>query len=140
MRTVKLYFLLRENRESGPHSLAALRTMGLRPLDLIWVDSQSTSWCYARELPELKTAIRKPEKCPVLFQSAIPATQGRSRREGRQEAFRGSPADYLRPLPPLRERPPMDRQEYIWKKKPVRRASFSPVLLVFAAALLAALV
>jgi hypothetical protein len=51
------YLLLRDNHETGPHSLEELKALSLRNLDLIWVEGVSEHWDYATEFAELKPFI-----------------------------------------------------------------------------------
>jgi hypothetical protein len=48
------YLLLRDNKESGPYTLNDLVSLGLKPYDLVWVESRSAAWRYPSEIPELK--------------------------------------------------------------------------------------
>jgi hypothetical protein len=48
------YLLLRDNKESGPYTLNDLVSLGLKPYDLVWVESRSAAWRYSSEIPELK--------------------------------------------------------------------------------------
>ncbi len=48
------YILLRDNKETGPHSAADLQKIGLKANDLIWVECQSVSWRNPGEISELK--------------------------------------------------------------------------------------
>lgn len=50
----KVYLLLRNNKQSGPYSLEELVQSGIKPLDLIWIEGASTSWCYPAEISALK--------------------------------------------------------------------------------------
>jgi len=54
---MKKYLLLRDNRQSGPHSIEQLGSIGLLPMDLIWMENESTSWNYPEEIEELKHLI-----------------------------------------------------------------------------------
>jgi len=58
------YLLLRNNKESGPHTLQALLTMGLRPYDLVWVEGRSAAWRYPSEVEELKPYAQAVEEQP----------------------------------------------------------------------------
>lgn len=58
------YLLLRNNKESGPHTLQALLTMGLRPYDLVWVEGRSAAWRYPSEVEELKPHAQAVEEQP----------------------------------------------------------------------------
>lgn len=48
------YLLLRNNKESGPHSLDDLMELGLKPYDLVWVQGKSAAWRYPSEVDELR--------------------------------------------------------------------------------------
>lgn len=50
---MKEYLLLRNNKQSGPYSAEDLRSMGLRALDLVWVEKKSSCWRYPSEIREL---------------------------------------------------------------------------------------
>jgi hypothetical protein len=49
-----MYLLLRNNKQSGPHSLDEMRSLGLKAYDLVWVDGKSAAWRYPCEVEELK--------------------------------------------------------------------------------------
>jgi len=51
---MKSYLLLRDNKQSGPHSYEEILQLGLLAYDLIWVDGKSAAWRYPGELPEFK--------------------------------------------------------------------------------------
>lgn len=48
------YQLLRDNKESGPYTAAALIEKGLKPYDLIWATGKTAAWQYPSEVNELK--------------------------------------------------------------------------------------
>jgi hypothetical protein len=48
------YLLLRNNKQTGPHSLDEIRAMQLKAYDLVWVEGKSAAWRYPGELEELK--------------------------------------------------------------------------------------
>ncbi|HEX5025325.1 MAG TPA: hypothetical protein VFV68_08630, partial [Agriterribacter sp.] len=50
---MKEYLLLRNNIKSGPYSLHELNELGLRAIDLVWVEGESFSWRYPSEIIEL---------------------------------------------------------------------------------------
>jgi hypothetical protein len=54
---MKKYLLLRDNRQSGPHTIQQMGSFGLHPLDLIWIENESTSWKYPEEVEELKDLV-----------------------------------------------------------------------------------
>jgi len=54
------YLLLRDNQQSGPYSFEQLKTSGVLPTDLIWVQGKSEGWAYAAEIEELKVLFQLP--------------------------------------------------------------------------------
>ena len=58
------YLLLRNNKESGPHSLDDLMELGLKPYDLVWVQGKSAAWRYPSEIEELKPFAPQVEEQP----------------------------------------------------------------------------
>jgi hypothetical protein len=57
MLAMKKYRLLRDNQESGPYNFEELTSVGLRSLDLIWTDGETTKWEYAGDMEMLKEFI-----------------------------------------------------------------------------------
>ena len=49
----KVYLLLRNNRQIGPLTIGELRQQNLQPSDLIWIEGESSAWCYPSELEAL---------------------------------------------------------------------------------------
>ncbi len=81
----KVYLLLRNNQQTGPHSLNELMELGLQPFDLIWVEGKSYGWSYPSEIDTLKpfvpaitagqkteTAVKQPERAPASAQKPMP--------------------------------------------------------------------
>lgn len=56
----KVYLLLRNNQQTGPHSLEELLQAGLKPMDLIWVEGKSFGWSYPSEIEALKPFLTTP--------------------------------------------------------------------------------
>jgi len=50
----RVYLLLRNNKESGPHSLEELIALLPKPFDLIWIEGKSAGWAYPTDIEELK--------------------------------------------------------------------------------------
>ena len=68
----KVYLLLRNNTQTGPHSLEELAQLNLKPLDLVWVEGKSYGWSYPIEIDVLKPLVEPQEKFdqnpePVTF-------------------------------------------------------------------------
>jgi hypothetical protein len=57
----RVYLLLRNNKQSGPHSLDELIALAPKPFDLIWVEGKSVGWSYPTEIEGLKTYITATE-------------------------------------------------------------------------------
>ena len=55
---MKLYFLLRNNIESGPYTQKDLKEIGLAPSDLLWIEGDSTAWQHPTEINGLKSIAR----------------------------------------------------------------------------------
>ncbi|MDB5196297.1 MAG: hypothetical protein JWP88_668, partial [Flaviaesturariibacter sp.] len=71
---MKTYLLLRDNHETGPHTLEELKALSLGNLDLIWVEGVSQHWDFATEFTELKpfvtSSTQPPKKQVTLRQSS----------------------------------------------------------------------
>lgn len=61
---MNLYRLLRNNKETGPHSQEEMIAMGFKPYDLIWVEGKSAGWRYPSEIPEFKEVAPAIEEQP----------------------------------------------------------------------------
>ncbi len=48
------YLLLRDNKQSGPYSVAEIIERGIKPYDLVWLEGKSAAWRYPSEIEELK--------------------------------------------------------------------------------------
>lgn len=55
------FFLLRDNRESGPYSARELKAAGLFTTDLLWEEGESTCWKNPAEFPVLAGSIQEPK-------------------------------------------------------------------------------
>jgi hypothetical protein len=51
---LRVYLLLRNNKQEGPFSLEELLLKKLKPHDLVWVEGQSAGWRYPNEVDELR--------------------------------------------------------------------------------------
>lgn len=68
---MKQYLLLRDNQESGPWSREELSVMGLKNLDLIWIEQVSTQWTYAPEVEDLKNLVQEDAPAHPAHRSGI---------------------------------------------------------------------
>ena len=57
---MKIYYLLRNNKESGPFTLAELKEAPVFTTDLIWINGESTSWQEPGEIAELAGVAKDP--------------------------------------------------------------------------------
>lgn len=137
---MKRYLLLRNNRETGPYSLEQLLTAGLQPLDLVWVEGESTSWSHPHEMDGLRQAVaheRKPSprSAPASrhIYIAMPARPNEGgRKTASAPAFSqegGSPA--MHHMPELRERTREAEEGPVWRKPMFRVGGVVNVLFVF---------
>jgi hypothetical protein len=68
------YLLLRDNKKSGPFTADQLRTLGLKPYDLVWLEGKSAAWRYPGEIDELKSFAPVVEEQPYdrFYKKASP--------------------------------------------------------------------
>ena len=59
-----MYLLLRNNKQTGPHSLEELKNMGLKAYDLVWLEGKSAAWRYPCEIDELSAFAPPVEEQP----------------------------------------------------------------------------
>ncbi|MBA2746993.1 MAG: DUF4339 domain-containing protein [Flavisolibacter sp.] len=82
----KIYLLLRNNEQSGPHTLEDLINLELQPKDLIWVEGRSAGWAYPAEIPSLIPFLPKQ-----LKQTSLPEPLQSKTAEVRQHVFVSCP-------------------------------------------------
>lgn len=68
------YYLLRNNKESGPFTLSELKVMPLLKTDLIWVNGESTCWKSPDEVEDLQGLAKDPSKEPKVSQNKETST------------------------------------------------------------------
>jgi len=68
------YLLLRNNKQTGPYTLDDIKTMGLKPYDLVWVEGKSAAWRYPGEIEEFKSFAPPVEEQPYdrFFKKSSP--------------------------------------------------------------------
>jgi hypothetical protein len=151
---MKKYLLLRNNQQSGPHSIEQLAAIGLFPIDLIWIEEQSTVWKYCEEVEELKHLVnyefpsrnRLPKNEKVFI--ALPSNfSERNRREIKDEYFELPlnemepvlETNYVKPLAELKENYRISNQKKrIWDKKIFQSSNGASVAAVFIGVVLGA--
>jgi hypothetical protein len=72
---MRKYFLLRNNSESGPHSLEELKNLGLLTRDLVWIEGQSRCWMNADQVEELGPWVKKLERKYPVYRPLQPCNQ-----------------------------------------------------------------
>ena len=145
---MKKYLLLRDNRQSGPHSIEQLGSIGLLPMDLIWTENESTSWNYPDEIEELKNLIvhdnpqkenefsRKSEKIFV----SLPANFYAKHRRETVDEFSALPVNdagpvletnYTRSLEELKENySSLKQTQPVWNKRMLPTSNIAGVAAV----------
>jgi hypothetical protein len=86
---MKKYLLLRDNYESGPYSIEQLRSTGLLPLDLIWIENESTAWKYPGEIEDVKN----------LINHTIASQKTMSSRDQNEKVFISLPLNFIKKDP-----------------------------------------
>lgn len=117
---MKSYYVLRNNRETGPFTWREIKGMALLPTDLIWIEGESTSWRYPAELDELKelagklqpdsqnpsplTQKKKKAEKPPLFSDYAPITAStvRAQQQEQQPSFEELQKKYAEMAPQRR--------------------------------------
>jgi hypothetical protein len=70
------YLLLRDNKQTGPYTVDELRTKGLKPYDLVWLEGKSAAWRYPSEIADLTAFAPAVEEQPYdRFYKKKPAQQ-----------------------------------------------------------------
>jgi hypothetical protein len=156
---MKKYLLLRHNRETGPHTIEQLASIGLFPLDLIWIEEESTTWKYPDEIEELKSLI----KCDAESQKANrfeikndkifvspPSNFSQKNHQALNDNYSLLPVNnsepvletnYRRPLEELKENYRASKQKRpIWNKKILASSNAASVAAVFIGVVLGAFV
>src|SRR5690348_9744836 len=67
---MKRYSILRKNHEFGPFTAKELKTLGLAPSDLIWIEEESNCWQSPDEIPALQPLAEEGIKQPLTAPSA----------------------------------------------------------------------
>jgi hypothetical protein len=158
-RTMKKYLLLRDNRQSGPHTIEQMGSIGLHPLDLIWIENESTSWKYPEEIEELKDFSRHdvsslqsdhlPKKNEKVFIS-LPYNFTAKNRLHEDHEYSLLPVNEMEPvlethytksLEDLKENYRHSKQKKtIWEKRILPSANAASVIAVFLGVMLGAFI
>jgi hypothetical protein len=155
---MKKYLLLRHNRETGPHTIEQLGLSGLLPLDLIWIENESTTWKYPDEIEELKSLIKfdidsqkanrfKNKNDKII---SLPSNFSQKNRQELNHNYSLLPTtysepvlktNYIKPLEELKENYRASKQKkQIWDRKIFASSSAASVAAVFIGVVLGAFV
>jgi hypothetical protein len=74
------YLLLRDNKQTGPHALDEMLSLGFKKYDLVWVEGKSAAWRYPGELEEFKHIAPLVEEQPFdrFFKKSSPLKKDES--------------------------------------------------------------
>ena len=92
------YLLLRDNKESGPYSLADIIAKKLKPHDLIWVEGKSAAWRYPEEITELSSHVEHSAS------SSLQVDEGMLKSSAPEPTEASVPASHIQFTPPQGER------------------------------------
>ncbi|MGZ8544392.1 MAG: hypothetical protein ACXWV0_03805 [Flavisolibacter sp.] len=154
---MKHYLLLSNNHQSGPFSLEEIRNKSLKPLDLIWIENESTAWQYAGEIEELKEHVKATEKPKFVRPKPDPtpvyvSMPEKSRQQSNQEGlkpfheknarkdFLATDVPHIHPPEALKERYPVKNNRPIWSKQILQGNELVKLAAVFAGVILGAIV
>lgn len=153
---MKKYLLLRNNQQCGPHSIEQLASVGLFPMDLIWIEDESTAWKYPEEIEELKhlinyhdtSQVRSHLKNEKIFIS-LPANFSKKSRSEMEEQYASLPVNemepvletnFVRPLQELKENYRIsNHKKPIWDKKIFQHSNGASILAIFLGVVLGAI-
>lgn len=116
----KVYYLLRNNRKTGPFTIGEILQQGLRPADLIWVEGKSEKWTRVSEMELMPFADHLPQQAPVITLS--------------QEAFQQVAQHDPHPRPDTEEEPIEFIDHRKEKHQAVRELLAAAMVTVFVAA------
>jgi hypothetical protein len=78
---MKKYLLLRDNKQTGPHTYEEMLELGFKKYDLVWVEGKSAAWRYPGELPEFSAYAPLVEEQPFDRFYKKPLAQQRNQEE-----------------------------------------------------------
>jgi len=156
---MKKYLLLRNNQETGPHSIEQLASIGLYPMDLIWIEDESTAWKYPEEIEELKGLVKQDivlnhsnhaaNKKDKIFIS-LPSNFYRRKRQDSDDPYSFFPVNeteavletnYIKPLEELKENYRSSNQKRpVWNRKLFSESKTASVVAIFVGVVLGAFV
>ncbi len=121
----KVYLLLRNNQQTGPHSFEELLKLQLKPVDLIWVEGKSLGWRYPAEIETLKPFFATPELTEKEKPAPEQLTPSPVPVNATKKVFVSMPASSVSPRP-LPKEPVVDTIEQKAEELRKRVEAFTP--------------
>jgi hypothetical protein len=110
----KIYSLLRNNKQTGPHSLEELVQLKLKPFDLVWAEGKSAGWLYPSEIDALKPYLQAEA---ISSEPEVPSPE--------PEVLNPKPVgETLQPLAPAEEKKPEAVAPIISQKRKSSKAIY----------------
>lgn len=124
------FYLLRDNRESGPYTVKELKTKGLFTTDLLWINGESSCWQHPTEFDALKDLATEPENKPAIVRKMQPSSKGSSDNAAQmpssdfvyQAAFTGSESPLDNTYTSYFDEPKFSFSENVPRKKAWRKS------------------
>ena len=67
-----IYLLLRDNKQSGPHTLEELLSMNMKNTDLVWIEGRSMGWAFPAEIEVLRPFLPEAEGKSAPMETSFP--------------------------------------------------------------------
>jgi hypothetical protein len=116
----KVYLLLRNNQQTGPYSLDELVQLGLKPMDLIWVEGKSFGWSYPYEVETLQpyvSAPAAPKPAPVPVTAEVSASPAVPKAAPPKNIFVSMPVTAVQPSVPSFSYDPLEQKAEELRKR-----------------------
>ena len=147
---MKKYLLLRDNRQSGPHTIEQLGSIGLLQMDLVWIEDQSTCWQHPDAIEELKNLVAQVDALPSQKSSvgknetvfiSLPSNFSQKNRRSIVSEYSSLPVNETGPVlethhtssvQELKENYVASKQKQpVWKKRMLPSANATRVVAIF---------
>ena len=70
-----IYLLLRDNKQSGPHTLEELLSMNMKNTDLVWIEGRSLGWAFPAEIEALRPFLPETEGKSAPMETSFPKNE-----------------------------------------------------------------
>jgi hypothetical protein len=71
----RIYLLLRDNKQSGPHTLEELLSMNMKNTDLVWIEGRSMGWAFPAEIEALRPFLPEAEGKSPPMETSFPKNE-----------------------------------------------------------------